>query len=342
MSSKLTTMARKSIAYLLILIILAGLWQCETEIDLNDDWQDIPVVYGLLNQQDDVHYVRINRAFLGEGNALQMATVLDSITYPDILDVRLLEYNGNSLVRAIPMDTTMVHNVDSGLFSYPHQVMYRTQGASVKLSADYRYQLEIYNTQRDKYIEAETELVKSFSIKRPLAGQTFVNYTSPFPTEVLWRTAENGRLYQLIIRIFYTEYFDSGTQQLNTLDWKFSKKQASDLNGGDEMSTEVMGKQFYVFLKNSIPVKDNVERTLDSVQYIVTVANDEFNTYMKVNEPSGSIIQERPEYSNISNGIGLFASRYSQHRTLLLNSDSQDTLIDGHQTRQLNFQKPIP
>ncbi|MGM0612574.1 MAG: hypothetical protein ACQESM_03580 [Bacteroidota bacterium] len=324
------------------LLLISGFWSCETDVDLNDEWEDIPVVYGLLSQNDQVHYVRINRAFLGEGDAMQMASELDSIIYdPKDLDVRLIEKNGDNPVRTIPLDTTMVTDVDSGVFHYPEQIVYRTQN-SVELSTDYTYHLEIYNKKYDKYIEAETELIHGFSIKRPLAGQTLVNYTSQFPAEVMWNSAENGRLHQFSVRIFYTNHFDNGITEKNTLDWNFPSKEATTLNGGEEQVTEIRGQQFYVFLKNSIPERSNVERTLDSVRYIVSVANDNYNIYMKVNEPSNSIIQERPEFSNVSNGIGLFASRYSEHRTLLLNSDSQDSLVNGHHTRHLNFRKPIP
>ncbi len=336
-------MIKKALSYIIPAIIFLFSWSCETDVDLNSEWQDIPVVYGLLNQQNEVHYIRINRAYLGEGNALKMASNPDSIQYdPDILEVNLLEYNGNNLIRKIPLDTTMIHNAEPGVFPYPDRIVYRTSEPTVKISANYTYRLEIYNKMRDKYIESETELIRSFYIKRPLAGQTFVNFTSSLPTEVIWRTAERGRLYQLTIRAFYTNYFDNGTTEQKTLDWNFPQKEASSLGGGGEMSSEVVGQQFYVFLKNSMPQLDNVERTMDSVQYIISVANDEFATYMKVNKPSNTIIQERPEYSNISNGIGLFASRFHQHRTLLLNSDSQDSLVDGSQTRHLNFVKPIP
>lgn len=331
------------IKLLLVILVISGFASCETDIDLNDEWQDIPVVYGLLSQNDKVHYVRINRAFLGEGDAIKMASELDSITYdPQNLDVRLIEKQGNTTIRSIPLDTTLVTDIDSGVFHYPEQIMYRTKANSVKLSTDYTYHLEIYNKKFDKYIEAETELIRDFSIKRPIAGQTMVNYTSQFPADVIWNSAKNGRLHQFSIRIFYTNYFDNGGTEKKSLDWNFPAKEANSLNGGEELITTIRGQQFYIFLKNAIPERSNVERTLDSVRYIVSVANDDYNIYMKVNEPSNSIIQERPEFSNVSNGIGLFASRYSKQRTLFLNSDSQDSLVDGHHTHHLNFRKPIP
>ncbi len=335
-------MIRKIIFLLTGVAGLILIYGCDTDVDLNAEWQDIPVVYGILNQQDEVHYIRINRAFLGEGDALQMASHLDSITYdPDILEVRLLEMNGSSVRRVFDLDTAMIHNVDSGVFAYPEQMVYRTSG-NVQLSTDYSYHLEIYNKDRQKYIESETELIHNFSIKRPLAGQLFINFTSVFPQEVIWNTARNGRLYQLTVRSFYTNYHPDGSQEKKHVDWHFSRREASGLQGGSEMSTELIGQQFYVILENSLEALSGVDRTLDSVRFIVSVANDEFNTYMKINRPSGSIIQERPEYTNISNGIGLFASRFSQHRTVRLNPASQDSLINGQHTRHLGFVKPIP
>lgn len=37
---------------------------CETDFDINADWKDITVVYGALNQNDSIHYIRIQKLFL--------------------------------------------------------------------------------------------------------------------------------------------------------------------------------------------------------------------------------------------------------------------------------------
>ena len=47
---------------------------------------------------------------------------------------------------------------------------------------------------------------------------------------------------------------------------------------------------------------------------------------MEVNEPSSSIIQERPEYTNIVNGIGLFSCRYNKKRSYYLHPISEEIL----------------
>src|ERR1044072_3856815 len=67
---------------------------CSTDIDLLENYKPITVVYGLLDVHDNVQYIKINKAFLGEGNALVMAQQSDSINYkPGELTVQLQQLN---------------------------------------------------------------------------------------------------------------------------------------------------------------------------------------------------------------------------------------------------------
>ena len=68
------------------------------------------------------------------------------------------------------------------------------------------------------------------------------------------------------------------------------------------------------------------------------VADEDFTIYMDINGPSNSIVQERPAYSNVSGGVGLFSSRYSKIRYFAgLSVFSQDELISGEYTNHLGF-----
>jgi hypothetical protein len=42
------------------------------------------------------------------------------------------------------------------------------------------------------------------------------------------------------------------------------------------------------------------------------VAATELSTFLEVHEPSSSLVQEKPEYSNIENGIGIFSARFDR------------------------------
>jgi hypothetical protein len=49
-----------------------------------------------------------------------------------------------------------------------------------------------------------------------------------------------------------------------------------------------------------------------AVDFVLTIANEELSTYLEVNAPVTGVIQERPAYTNINGGIGLFAARATQ------------------------------
>ena len=60
---------------------------------------------------------------------------------------------------------------------------------------------------------------------------------------------------------------------------------------------------------------------------IVSVAGEAFNLFMQVYEPSSSIVQEKPPYTNVENGIGVFSSRYKITENKLLHQETVQDLI---------------
>ena len=52
----------KKMYLLLIVIIIIG---CDTDFDVNADWKETTVVYGLLDASLDTQYIRINKGYLG-------------------------------------------------------------------------------------------------------------------------------------------------------------------------------------------------------------------------------------------------------------------------------------
>ena len=58
---------------------------CSNDLNLTSDWKDIPVVYGLLNESDANHYIRVEKAFLDpETSAFLLALEPDSIFYNNV------------------------------------------------------------------------------------------------------------------------------------------------------------------------------------------------------------------------------------------------------------------
>ena len=89
-------MKKNCLVFLSLLTLVMLLNACSTDVDLYADYKNITVVYGLLDSDKDTNYVKINKAFLGPGNALEIAMIEDSCNYPYKLDAKIVEYRATS------------------------------------------------------------------------------------------------------------------------------------------------------------------------------------------------------------------------------------------------------
>ena len=69
------------IKLVLFVAVFSTLFSCKNTLEVNAPWKETTVVYGLLNVHDTVQYIKINKAFLGNGNEMSFAKVADSINY---------------------------------------------------------------------------------------------------------------------------------------------------------------------------------------------------------------------------------------------------------------------
>ena len=85
---------KKYSSLLILAVILFSLASCKKTLTVNAEWKDVTVVFGLLDQTESVHYVKVTKAFLGPGDALQFAAISDSSNYDSLsLQVYMQEYN---------------------------------------------------------------------------------------------------------------------------------------------------------------------------------------------------------------------------------------------------------
>jgi hypothetical protein len=325
----------------IFLVLLISIFSCKTDFEINANWKDVTVVYGLLNQNDSIHYIKINKAFLGNENALIMAQNPDSASYGNNLEVWVEEWKNGSQSNQWYLDTTTIYNKEAGVFYSPKQVLYKFQ-AFLYESAEYR--LNIKNKITGKTISGKTLLVHDFSVEKPSSMQP-ANFNATNPIQVKWLSAVNGKLYQVVVRFNYWEKtFGATDSTLKYADWDLGSFKSTGLDGNETMETSYNGNSFFSFLANKIEHNSNIIRhvAVPNVDFIFSVAADDFNTYMEVSAPTTGIVQEKPEYTNISSSdnsaIGLFSSRYQLHRKLAMNPISLDSLYNGSYTSILNFQ----
>ena len=331
------------------LLFLISLFSCETDFDVTAEWEDITIVYGLLDQNDSVHQIKVNKAFLGDGNLIEYAGIQDSSIYDSDITVKLQELDEETIRREFILDTTVIHNKEEGVFYHPDQVIYTTgKENKVFLNDAYTYRAEVYIPSRDKTVTASTKLVNDFDIHKPRLN-SLTQPTIHFPTnestrEVMWSTAKNGRRYQLKIYFHFREHLAGGETKDRTLTWKsFNIQRSKDTDGGNTMKITFPNNRFYEFVEENAPYEDQQTeatvnmRTAQTIDFEISVASDTFDTYMEIYEPSSSIIQYRPEFTNIENGMGLFTSRFKKTRSLYLFKNTKANLNE----LAIKFQDPM-
>lgn len=326
---------------------------CSTDLDVTGNWKETMVVYGLLDQSHDTQYVKINKAFLGEGNAYQYAQQKDSVQFANSLTVQLQRIkNGNPLGAPIQLQPNGTIPKDAGIFYSADQTYaiysYPSIGAN-KLNADSQYELSILNNETGTQATATTSLVGDLSISKPLASTASFYFVSAlsvnYPFMVEWKSTANGRLYQLFIRFNYMEYIDNNGDLVvddsvtKKLDWYFTEQRTSSTAGGETMNVTFAGKNYLKYIGNTIQDSPNViRRKALKTDLYVTGGSDDLSTFIDVNKPSTGIIQEKPEFTNINNGLGIFTSRVTAIMSRNLEATTLDTLACGQYTRNLRFE----
>ena len=314
----------RTIVLALLIALISIFYSCKTDFEVNAPWKDVTVVYGLLNQNDSIHYIKITKAFLGKADANDMAQVRDSSEYdPNDLSVVIDEMNTvGALVKSYQLTAITVTNKQSGTFYAPVQYLYSFIDTNLNEKSDYK--LIITNKKSGKTISASTPIINKIPEFQASHGSPNIafysngNYTA-VPVE--WQSAKNGKRYQLTMRFHYKEKnLDTDVEAEKFIDWIFPTVKSPDTDGGDKMSIEIGGEEFFKFVVNKIaPVSssNNVERCIGYLDFILDVAGEDFNTYMEVNEPSLGIVQEKPEFTNVkdnsgNNQVGIFSCRYSE------------------------------
>jgi hypothetical protein len=139
------------------------------------------------------------------------------------------------------------------------------------------------------------------------------------PADIKWLTANYGRLYQVTIRFNYIEKDLNNIITYKSFDWDLGTIRTTSLQAGNlRLAQPIWGSQFYMSVRSHIQPNPNVKRYAGKVNLIITVAGDDLATYIDVNKPSGGIIQEKPEYTNVTNGIGSFSSRLDKRFSYFL------------------------
>lgn len=363
----------KKTHFFLFIGLLATL-SCSTDIELNAPYQETTVVFGLLDPAVDTQFVKINKTWLGDGNNFDYAAIRDSSEYSmdEFNSVQVHEIVNGEIQNSFDLDTmTMSDKSEDGIFFAPEYTVFYFETPD-GLNEEALYQLDIdFKSKVD--VKATTDIIKSEvgNITQPpflappqgpatMGFATVANVTIYPDYTLKWSTTENAKRYEVAFIIRYKEqiwndleHTELVSEEIKYLDWFIGTQQAPDIEGNDLMDRQVNGELFFRHLMNRLDADPYITREIGVwdadiqkvkvLDFELTIGNDELNTYMEINEPVTGIIQERPEYTNVSNGLGLFASRSKQGIfDLGITEGTLEALIEGEFTATLNFCTPNP
>lgn len=352
-------------------IVLAA--SCSTDVELNAPYDSRTVVYALLEASADTQFFRINKTFLGDGNNLDYAAVRDSSEYdPSELYARVEQWSGGNLQNTFdlnPIDRS--DKETNGIFFAPEFTAYYFPTPN-GLDDESSYRLLIDFNNGEEPIRSETDMVESLNgnanITRPpsnnpsfrlILATAQTALTGVYPEfRFKWNSTPGAGRYDAVLRMHYIErlWEDQAhtilvSETPKVFEWNIGTYQTKSLLGGEEFEAITNGETFFRLIGSSIAANPLITRQIGTVSgqnnptfdFILSVANGELDTYMEVNSPVTGIIQERPAYTNIVNGLGIFASKATQGvYGFQPHEETIRELWSGPYTSTLNFCSPDP
>lgn len=366
---------RKAFVFLVASLVLGG---CSTEFDLTGEYEDRAVVYALLDPLDNPsrggegHFFRVQKRFLGSASAFEMAMVADS-SYFDTnkVVVNLVEFDADSNVLGrFPLTVVTIDDKETGDpdddeidFFGPQQRLYYSNR---NIDSTKAYGIEVLKkdltTQDTTYAaSAYTDIVRTNTFQfvnpsgNPSAPPQQMNLYNPgaqtyFEYNLRFKTATHAKSYEVWLTFHYRETV-GGVEVPKSVTWQAGSVTAPTTEGFKDIQLGLAGENIISNIGSRIPAPsdpnaqlrlgipgDNPNYTRDLDITLLMAGQDLFD-YIDINNPNNtSAVQDKPVYSNINNGIGLFSSRTSAtYQRIYFSENTFNILRSSPYTQHLNF-----
>lgn len=318
---------------------------CKNDLDVLAPGEEAVSVYGILNPNESVQTIRINKVYLTDGDALVAGQDASQINYgAGELTVSLQRFMtgsetptlttvGNATKKEIVLTETVVTTA-SGNFN-PSQRLWQT---SDKLYNSGEYRLIIKNNSSGAVFTAQNvviDSVKSGSYMPlrylppfyPVHGfydntppdQTqqgaYIDYSNTnltTPQKIRFKSIPNARLYNVIMRFHYQDSLLDGSKVDQYVDYTFATIKSSHLKGDEDLEVNFLSEYFYTNTATEVAKKNSSNvlcRKSGYIEYIIQAGAQSLSDFLQINAPSNTIAQDKPSFSNISGGVGIFSSR---------------------------------
>jgi hypothetical protein len=288
-----------------VFFILLFTYSCKNDIEINAPWQETPVVYAFIDPNTSTQVFRIQKTYQNSisQTTAEGAQINDSL-YFDTLIVKVI-------VGSKTYTFQKVQNLskDPGFFAKNAHILYECPG--FKGISGQTYFLSIFSPKTGKTYSSSTRCVGPSNMT---ALKLNFNATNPFSGSTITTSISDGSAtYSQSMRLVYYEYPKGGTTG-DTLFADFNldpNLQPYTSSGNFRIQTNV----YVNALKAIIPDKPNVERKVVRIDFINVGGAKELADLIDLNKPSISVTQKKVDYSNITDGLGIFSSRSYKYDT---------------------------
>ena len=349
---------KKYLYFIFISLGLIVLNSCNEKIELIGDFVETAVVYGLLDQADSLHYIKINRAFIGPGNALEIAQIADSSYFTNV-NATISEYLNGNLIRSWLLRDTILDNKDpNGVFYAPEQKVYyfktmptgfngviqtSTNPQMTSLNPQAIYKIDIVLNDGAFSVSGETELVRGITSAAATQNFNFKFANNPgeyTSTGITVSSTGNSFVLNTQLKIAFNEW-ENNTYSEKSFFWNLGEADVQPLSSKVFTAN---GETFYDLMKSNCTENSTItKRTFKGVTIKITGGAEELYNFIAVNKPSSGLAQSKPTYTNLTatNGkrvIGIFSSRQTveiYHPFYVSQQQAYLRALDKKSTREL-------
>jgi len=319
--------------YGIFTFLIICLFSCNNELNIVETYKDIPVVYGMLSVNEDVQYIRVEKAFIDENiSGFEIAKIPDSIYYQDAI-VSLENVNTGATVNLTMVDATNDgFGREEGVFATNPNYLYKISSSELDLTPGTPYKLIIERSDVLPIVEAQTILIDETRFLSPSPNTSNIDFNYTQFNTFRWRN-DGAAIYDLLMRINYRERINGGTFESKSVLWPVAKNV-------EDIEFQTIGQNFYSFIAGSLSNGPEFDRRFDNVDVILDAAGVELLEFNRIASANLGITssQDVPTFSNLSEGLGIFSSKSrSEIFGIGLSPKSLDSLMNGQITQSLNF-----
>jgi hypothetical protein len=306
----------------IVALLVLGLSSCNEDIDFAGSASEAPVLYS-------IHYVKLTRAFAGNNNAIEVAQIADSSYYTNV-SIKVEQWAGTDKLDEWTLSDTVITGKDPGAFYSPDQKLYYfkeknlkydslivTPNGSKNVVLTYKLIANI-NDGEGFTVTAETNLVNGGAITSPsnLGAYNFVsvsNGVTNYMQQLIRVNPGTAEIVETRLKVYFDEYF-AGVPVEKSFTWKLGNMTSESFTSLGA-SFKANGETFYTLIKQNATNDPTItKRVLKKIRLYATCGTNDLSKYIIVNQPSSSIAQNKPTFTNLSTSdgrpvIGIFSAR---------------------------------